>query len=140
MQIFEKQSKLIFYKLIQFILGSNSQNSKSFAQGLENYKLHHFEKYNIPIYEGTNELKYYYFIDIILYWFEKGKNSIVYCYLLNFSTFFKKSNLNKLDEIFYIIMRIDLLIFQKIKNGNLSLISVASSVKETIEDKLEKLK
>ena len=140
MPIFEKQSKLIFYELIQFILGSDAQDSKSFAQGLEKYKLHHFEKYIIPIYEGTNELKYYYFIDIILRLFEKGKNSIVYCYLLNFSTFFKKSNLNKLDEIFYIIMRIDLLIFHKIKNGNLSLTSVASSVKETIEDKLEKLK
>ena len=138
--IFERESKLIFYQLIQFILESNAPNSQSFKQGLEKYKLSHFGKYIIPIFEGTNELKYYYFIDIILQLFEKYDNRTVCYYLLNFSNFFKKSKLNKLDEIFYILMRIDLLFFHKITDENISLLIVASSVEETIEDKLKRLK
>ena len=140
MLIFKRQSKLFFYELIQFIFGSKAPNSTSFKKGLEKYKLAHFERYIIPIYEGTNELKYYYFIDIILQWFEKDKNKIAYCCLLNFSDFFKKSNLNKIDEIFYIIMRIDLHFLHDIKDENISFLNVAASVKETIDDKIKGLK
>ena len=140
MLIFKRQSKLFFYELIQFIFGSKAPNSTSFKKGLEKYKLAHFERYIIPIYEGTNELKYYYFIDIILQWFEKDKNKIAHCCLLNFSDFFKKSNLNKIDEIFYIIMRIDLHFLHDIKDENISFLNVAASVKETIDDKIKGLK
>ena len=140
MLIFKRKSKLIFYELIQFIFGSKAPNSTSFKKGLEKYKLAHFERYIIPIYEGTNELKYYYFIDIILQWFEKDKNKIAHCCLLNFSDFFKKSNLNKIDEIFYIIMRIDLHFLHDIKDENISFLNVAASVKETIDDKIKGLK
>ena len=137
---FKRQSKLFFYELIQFIFGSKAPNSTSFKKGLEKYKLARFERYIIPIYEGTNELKYYYFIDIILQWFEKDKNKIAHCCLLNFSDFFKKSNLNKIDEIFYIIMRIDLHFLHDIKDENISFLNVAASVKETIDDKIKGLK
>ena len=140
MLIFKRQSKLIFYELIQFIFGSKAPNSTSFKKGLEKYKLAHFERYIIPIYEGTNELKHYYFIDIILQWFEKDKNKIAHFCLLNFSDFFKKSNLNKIDEIFYIIMRIDLHFLHDIKDENISFLNVAASVKETIDDKIKGLK
>ena len=49
------------------------KQDKQSSKELETYNLIGFEKYIIQIYEGTDELKYYYFISIILGWLKNNK-------------------------------------------------------------------
>ena len=49
-----------------------NQDKKS-SKELKTYDLEGFEKYIIPICDGNNELKYYYFISIILGWLKNNK-------------------------------------------------------------------
>ena len=141
--IFNKTSKMLFFEFIQFVSTKFEPNEESSLEELESYKLDNFDKYIIPIREGTNELKYYYFIDIIYKWIkedghgESAKNYLNYFYADYFSD---KKNLNRIEEIFYILFRIDLLFLNKTPEGETILKSVVPSVSQKLEDIKEGLR
>ena len=66
-----KSSKIIFFELIKFLIALFVPNNKESLASLEQYKLQKFGKFIIPISEGNEELKFYYFIDIVLSWLKK---------------------------------------------------------------------
>ena len=139
-KIFEKSSKLIFRELVDFLINKFKQDEDS-SKELMTYNLEGFGKFIIPIYEGTNELKYYYFISIILEWMKKINNKIVPKYLKFFKDFFKEiKNLDKIEYVFYALFRIDLLIFNPILAYELSLINANLMINENINHKIEGLK
>ena len=103
-EIFTKSSKIIFHELVNFLITKYIPNNESCKNKLKKYNLEHFNKFIIPINEGTSELKYFNFINVILDWFDKdpenGKS-----YLTEFKDFFKKKkNLHKINNIYYIIL------------------------------------
>lgn len=112
-KIFALESKQILFNFIKFLLYEFKLNDNFSLKQLNEFNLDNFEKFIIPIFEGTNELKYYYFISIIQNWLKiKENHPKTINYLSFFSEFFnKKSNLGKIEEIFYIIFRIDLIFF-----------------------------
>ena len=135
-KIFCKSSKLYFYDFIQFISKQFIPNDKLSFEQLKSYKLENFERFIIPIFEGLNELKYYYFINIVFDWFKDPKQHVLAknC-IFYFDDFFnEKKNLNKIKEIFYIIFRIDLLFLNKTSEGVTILKSMVPSVTQTLED------
>ncbi len=69
-QILNKSSKIIFFEFLLFLINIFEPNDKTSKSKLKNYNLKYFEKFIIPISEGTKELKYYYFISIIYNWFQ----------------------------------------------------------------------
>ena len=77
---------MLFFEFIQFLSTKFELNEELSMKELESYKLDNFDKYIIPINEGTNELKYYYFINIIYKWIkeddhgESTKNYLNYFY------------------------------------------------------------
>ena len=71
-KIFSKSSKLLLKDLVDFLINEFNQDNKS-SKELKTYDLEGFEKYIIPICDGNNELKYYYFISIILGWLKNNK-------------------------------------------------------------------
>ena len=114
-EIFTKSSKIIFQELVNFLITKYIPNNESCKNQLKKYNLEHFNKFIIPINEGTSELKYFYFINVILDWFDKdpenGKS-----YLTEFKDFFKKKkNLHKINNIYYLILNICLLYFNNKK-------------------------
>ena len=135
--IFNKTSKLLFFEFMRFLSTKVEANAESSMKELESYKLDNFGKYIIAIKEGTNELKYYYFINIIYKWIkedghrESAKNYLNYFYDDFFSD---KKNLNRIDEIFYILLRIDLYFLNNSPEGETILKSVVPSVSQKLED------
>ena len=138
--VLEKSSKILFSELIEFLKGGFKPDNKDSVDNLENFKLLHFDKYIIPISEGNIELKYYYFINIVLGWLKKYEDrKKVKSYILYFENFLEnKVNLDKIDKIFYIIFRIDLMYFNGIKDSSI-LKNVNYSIDEEISEKKAKL-
>jgi len=132
-KIFGKSPKILFYEFINFLLKDfNSVDNESIKK-LENYKLECFERFIIPINEGTNELKYYYFIDVIRDMFNKQEKEEVWISLNYFSSFFEnKSNLDKIEEIFYIIFRISLMFFDNLTDYKFVLEDVNCALNEDL--------
>ncbi len=88
--IFLKSSKIIFILLIKFLINTFEPKDKKSFDTLKYYKLQYFGKYIIPISEGNEELKYYYFIDIVLKWLKKSANrENISDYLSFFEEFFE---------------------------------------------------
>ena len=133
-----QSSKIILFNLINFLIDIYQPNSKEID--LEEFKLKHFEKFIIQISEGTEELKYYYFINIIMQWLKNASQANkVKIYLSYFKNFFKVlSNLDKIEEVFYIIFRLNLMFFNRITDYSI-LKKVQYSIDETIEEKIQKL-
>ena len=133
-----QSSKIILFNLINFLIDIYQPNSKEID--LEEFKLKNFEKFIIQISDGTEELKYYYFINIIMQWLKNASQANkVKIYLSYFKNFFKVlSNLDKIEEVFYIIFRINLMFFNRITDHSI-LKKVQYSIDETIEEKLQKL-
>lgn len=122
--IFAHSSKQLFYEFVNILLEKEIALDKELSmKKLEDYKVDNFDKFIIPINEGTEELKYYYFMNIIWGWINGiYKKSVPKC-LKKFKSFFKcKNNLNKINEVFYVLFRIDLL-FIYCKVGDLSSLS-----------------
>ena len=136
-----ESAKIIFFLLIQFLIGSFNPNDKNSVNNLVNYKLKNFGKFIIPICEGNEELKYYYFIDIVFSWLKiKSNHKMVKTRLSYFNNFFNnQENMDKIEEIFYIIFRIDFLFFNNITDNSI-LENVKLSIEETIEEKKAKLR
>lgn len=139
-KIFGQESKIFFSKLISFLLNVFKVGEEKSRCDLEDYKLENFEKFIIPIKEGTNELKYYYFSNIILEWFyNPKKQKSAKNFLTVFKVFFSsRTNFNKIEEIFYVIFRIDSMLMNRIKENTI-LNKVKYSVEEKAEDKIQKL-
>ena len=135
-----QSSKIILFNLINFLIDIYQPSSKKLEEDLDEFKLKHFEKFIIQISEGTEELKYYYFINIILKWLKNASQANkVKIYLSYFKNFFKVlSNLDKIEEVFYIIFRLNLMFFNRITDYSI-LKKVQYSIDETIEEKLQKL-
>ena len=139
-KIFGQESKIFFSKLINFLLNIFKVGEKKSICELEDYKLENFDKFIIPIKEGTNELKYYYFSNIILEWFYNSKKQkSAKNFLIVFKDFFSvRTNFNKIEEIFCIILRIDSMLMNGIKENTI-LNKVKYSVEEKAGDKIKKL-
>ena len=113
--IFEYRSKQIFIDLLKFIANSNL-NANTSKNPFRVFNLKGFNKFIIPISEGTEELKYYYVISVIQCWLDNPDNyntvqnicSSLYYNLINSPSF------EDIDNIFYIIFRIDFLFFYNI--------------------------
>ena len=115
------------------------KQDKQSSKELKTYELEGFEKYIIPFFEGNNELKYYYFISIILGWLKNNKKKVP-DYLKCFRDFFKKEkNLDKIEYVFYAIFRIDLLILYPNTGDESSLIEVNLMINEARNHKKEGL-
>ena len=100
--IFAHPSKQLFYEFVNLLLEKDfDPDEESSMQKLEDYKVNNFDKFIIPINEGTEELKYYYFMNIIWSWINsKFKKSVSKC-LKKFKRFFKcEDNINKINEVF----------------------------------------
>lgn len=139
-KIFNKSSKIIFYEFVNFIINKLNIKDKKPIKQLNDYKLEYFENFIIPINEGTEELKFFYFINIIFNWMkldvENGRLRLLF-----FKDFFSnKENLNKIEHIFYIILRINLLYLKSRFYNNYSLIYVNLMVNEQISHKIQGLK
>ena len=140
-KILTQSSKIILFNLTNFLINNKyQQRSKKLEKELNAFELKHFEKFIIPISEGTYELQYYYFVDIILQWLKNGASpKKIKIFLSYFKKFFNDlSNLDKIDEVFYIIFRLDLMFFNKITDHSI-LKKVQYSIDETIEEKFQKL-
>ena len=132
-KIFAKSSKVLFFELVNFLINKFKLNDNTSKKQLKQYNLENFENFIIPISEGTEELKYYYFMSIILDLFQKdpknGKNCLTY-----FKNFFKKQkNRDKINHIFYIILRIYLLFFGKKENEDNTLLDVKYMVDQDLK-------
>ena len=138
--IFNKSSKIILSELIEFLTNLFKPDDVNSVKNLEKFKLTHFDTFIIPMSEGNIELKYYYFISIVSEWLKKKEHrNKVKNYLLYFKNFFdKKENFDKIDEIFYIIFRIDLIYFNRIYDSSI-LIDINYSINEDITEKKNKL-
>ena len=144
-KIFAKSSKLLFKELVIFLINRFKPDEDAAQQELDNYDLKYFEKFVIPINEGSDELKYYYFISIVLKWMKKDNQNKSYQnvpdYLSYFEDFFKnETNLNKIDHVFYAIFRIDLLVLNPKSGDKSSLAKVNLMINEDIKHKIEGLK
>ena len=135
-----QSSQIILFDLINYLINKFQPNSQKSKEHLYKYELKSFERFIIPISEGTNELQYYYFIDIVMKWLKKdSQEKNVKIFLSYFKNFFKvQSNLNDVDKVFYIIFRIDLLFFNHITDYSI-LKKVGCSIEETFEEKFRKL-
>ena len=135
-----QSSQIILFDLINYLINKFQPNSQKSKEHLYKYELKSFERFIIPISEGTNELQYYYFIDIVMKWLKKdSQEKKVKIFLSYFKNFFKvQSNLNDVDKVFYIIFRIDLLFFNNITDYSI-LKKVGCSIEETLEEKFRKL-
>ncbi len=100
-KIFAESSKILFFKLVNFLLNKFKLNDDRSKKELKQYNLKNFDKFIIPISEGTEELKYYYFMSIILDWFQKDPENGKNC-LTIFKDFFKKKKI-KIKLIIYSI-------------------------------------
>ena len=67
------ESKKLFYEFINFIINKYKLNIKSAENRLNYYNLEHFETFIIQINEGTEELKFYYFMYLIFKWLSVDK-------------------------------------------------------------------
>ena len=134
--IFTKQSKLIFFDFVKFLVNEYNPNDESSKNVLKSFKLENFDKFIIPIFEGSKELKYYYFINVIYEWLQvPNQQDNVKSFLSYFSDFFgDKKTMNKIEVIFYIIFRIDLLFFNNTSEGETLLKNMAPSVLQTLEE------
>lgn len=108
-KVLTKKSKMIFNEFVNFLINNYKPTAKSSIKKLKTYNLKNFDKFIIQIYEGTEELKYYYFMSIIFSWLKKNPDKAKDC-LKYFKSFFQeKDNIDKIEKVFYIIFRIDLL-------------------------------
>ena len=138
--ILSKSSKLIFFYLIQFLKNIFQPKDKESLATLNDYKLPYFGKFIIPISEGNEELKFYYFIDIVLKWLkDTALREKIEVHLSYFNDFFENiKNFDKVEEVFYIIFRINLLFFNQIDDYSI-LENVGLAIDEKIEEKIKKL-
>ena len=74
-KIYKKKSKEFFKEFVQYLINNFSHESS--LNSLNNYKLYNFGRFIIYINEGTEELKYYYFIDLIFKWLTKKNTDAV---------------------------------------------------------------
>jgi hypothetical protein len=129
------ESKILFYEFINFLINKYKANSKSAENSLNYYNLENFETFIIQINEGTEELKFYYFMYLIFKWLSVDKIKCIDS-LSYFRNFFKnEDNLNKIDTIFFIIFRIDMFYFSAETLDNDKVLSIKTLVDEDIEDK-----
>ena len=145
LKIFSESSKLLFKELVIFLADRFQPDEDASQQELNTYNLKYFEQFIIPINEGNDELKYYYFISIVLKWMKKDNQNKNYQnvpdYLSYFEDFFKnETNLNKIDHVFYVIFRLDLLVLNPKSGDKSSLAKVNLMINEDIKHKIEGLK
>ena len=108
-KILKIESKKLFSEFVNFLINEYNENSKGASiRKLEYYKLDNFDKFFIPINEGTKELKYYYFITIIYYWLEISKDKCISSLKYFRKIFEKKEHIDDINKLFYILFRIDL--------------------------------
>ena len=102
--ILSKSSKLIFFYLIQFLKNIFQPKDKESLANLNDYKLPYFGKFIIPISEGNEELKFYYFIDIVLKWLKDTVlREKIEVHLSYFNDFFENiKNFDKVEEVCFI--------------------------------------
>jgi len=137
--ILEKSSKTTLHELISFLITKFEVDNKRSINSLNKYKLKYFEGYIIPIKEGTDELKYFYIIHLIIGWFEKGNIGKAQSFLTIFEDYFEnETNYDVIEDLFYVIFTIDLIFFNNLNNKDI-LLRIRSSVVETFEKKLEQI-
>ena len=94
-KILKKKSKILFLEFVNFLI--NEGDKKSIQNALNNYQLEHFSTFIIQIHEGTDELKYYYFMSIISDWLRIDKHNGIIC-LSNFFNFFNyRENIDDIE-------------------------------------------
>ena len=136
----EKESKILFFEFVNFLINHYDKGKKITDKQLKYYNLEYFGKFIIQINEGTEELKYYYFMSIILGWLKKdrlkGLTSLSY-----FSKFFEdKDNIDKIETIFYLLFRVDFFFFNSDAVNINKILNIQSMIDEDLEDKINMLK
>jgi len=133
--ILNKKSNIIFLQLVNFLINSYEPNTRESVKILNDYRLINFNRFIIPIYEGNSELKYFYFISLIFDWLEKNEKEGLYSikYFKNFLLY--QENVDKIDLLFYLIFRIDVLFLNSNKILHSALLNIKLMICETIEHK-----
>ena len=136
----EKESKILFFEFVNFLINNYDKGKKITDKQLKYYNLEYFGKFIIQINEGTEELKYYYFMSIILGWLKKdrlkGLTSLSY-----FSKFFEdKDNIDKIETIFYLLFRVDFFFFNSDAVNINKILNIQSMIDEDLEDKINMMK
>ena len=135
-----QRAKITLYQLVNFLIHKYEANKERIKKQLNKFELQCFDTFIIQISEGDDELKYYYFIYVILKWLKDDDQAIkAKTFLTYFQNFFKeKSNLDKIKVLYYIILRLDLMFFNEIEDRSI-LQKIQYSIDETIEEKFQKL-
>ena len=135
-----QRAKITLYQLVNFLINKYEANKERIKKQLNKFELQCFDTFIIQISEGDDELKYYYFIYVILKWLKDDDQAIkAKTFLTYFQNFFKeKSNLDKIKVLYYIILRLDLMFFNEIEDRSI-LQKIQYSIDETIEEKFQKL-
>lgn len=129
-QMLTKRARIIFQEFVNFLITKYKSDNKSSEKDLNYYKLEHFEKFIIQINEGTEELKYYYFIYIIFGWLEANKKKAIEC-LEYFEKFFKyNKNIYQIKKVFYVLFRIDLFFLSSDDADEIKLINMYLMIDE----------
>ena len=136
-KVLTKESKMIFNEFVNFLINNYKPTNKSSKKKLKTYDLKNFDKFIIQIYEGTEELKYYYFMSIIFSWLKKDPDKAITC-LRYFKSFFEeKDNIEKIEKVCYIIFRIDLLFLDSGPSNYMnSLLNTKLLVEQDIKSKM----
>ena len=143
---YEKKSKEIFKEFVQHLINNFTPNSS--LETLNNYKLYNFGRFIIYINEGTEELKYYYFIDLIFQWLTIKKNEkkitskekTKYCLKIFKDFFLNNKEDPEISTIFYVLFRIDLVFFDSIIYYEDLLLNAKLMVNQNLCDKIQALK
>ena len=137
--ILVKSSKTTLHELISFLITEFEVDNQKSISSLSKYKLNHFEGYIIPINEGTDELKYYYIIYLIIGWLKKSNIGNVKRFLSYCSNYFQnESNYDDIKDLFFIIFKIDLMFFNGLKDKYI-LVRLMKSIGETFEEKFKQI-
>ena len=137
--ILVKSSKTTLHELISFLITEFEVDNQKSINSLIKYKLKYFEGYIIPIKEGTDELKYYYIIHLILGWLKSSNKEDAQSFITIFEEYFEnETNYDEFEDLFYVIFKIDLMLFNNINNDDI-LLRLNSSINETFEKKIEQI-
>jgi len=138
--ILKKKSKIIFFNLVNFLINSYTPESRTSKNILNQYRLRNFKRFIIPIYEGNEELKYFYFISLIFGWLQINEEEGLFS-LKHFSDFLLyQENVNKIDLLFYLLFRIDILFLEPNQISVNALLNIEVMICETIKYKMGVLK
>ena len=74
-----------------FLINRFKPDEDAAQQELDTYDLKYFEKFVIPINEGSNELIYYYFISIVLKWMKKDNQNKSYQNVPDYLSYFEEN-------------------------------------------------